>query len=300
MIDNYYMMVLCAIGLPGNALTIVTILAMESISPATILVAFLASCDIGALVSKLTLNRMINQHVYFGSVGCKLVNTLTLSFATIANWTLVLICLERFIAVRFPLQKVYLATKHRCTVAAFALSVIIAALASAFFVMPYDADDTGYECVTTRMSAEMMFLTQLLFYVVFPLAFIAVFTSGTVMTLCAYQRQRRAMFRKRGWPDTETRQTTGNFKSYLLFARHERREKTINVLVIFTGVLFIVIHIPPCIFFLGFADSYSSNDAKWYLLTIIHYLILDSSHVLNFFLFFLSARKFRSQLFRII
>ncbi|CAL1540672.1 unnamed protein product, partial [Lymnaea stagnalis] len=280
------------IGLPGNTLSIVTILSMESISPATILVAILASCDIGALISKLALNRMINQNVYFGSVGCKLVNTLTLSFAMIANWTLVLICLERFIAVRFPLQKVYLATKHRCTVAAVTLSVFIAALASAFFVMLYDADDTGYVCVTTQMSGEMIFLTQLLFYVVFPLAFIAAFTSGTVMTLCAYQRQRRTMFRKRGWPDSETRQTTGNFKNNLLFARHERREKTINVLVIFTGVLFIVIHIPPCIFFLGFTDSYI-NEAKWYLTIIVHYLILDTSHILNFFIFFLTAGKFR-------
>ena len=56
----------------------------------------------------------MQDHLWF----CKHIEPLSIFFSTTANWILVLICLERFISVCYPLKKAYLFTKRRSYICA--------------------------------------------------------------------------------------------------------------------------------------------------------------------------------------
>ena len=85
-----------------------------------------------------------------------------------------------------------------------------------------------------------------------------------------------------------------------------RVERMITLMLIAAGMIFLLLSLPMALFYLidPFnrlnVDKMTVSAARWTLFQMVAFLLLDSSHAINFFLYFLTAKRFRVQLLRII
>ena len=83
-----------------------------------------------------------------------------------------------------------------------------------------------------------------------------------------------------------------------------RVERTITLMLIAAAVIFLVLCLPMTLYYLiqGFSISQEMTveKARWTLYHMIAFLFIDSSHAVNFFLYFFTAKRFRVQLIRIV
>ncbi|CAL1536038.1 unnamed protein product, partial [Lymnaea stagnalis] len=124
--NQVYPMVLFAIGVPANVLTIATIARMNVVTPATIMVAFLAGIDITALTSKLTIIILGYSLNILGKSICELFPFTGFYFVILSSWVVILICAERFVAICYPLRAGKIFTKRRSCIIIFALTTAFA------------------------------------------------------------------------------------------------------------------------------------------------------------------------------
>ncbi|GFO20211.1 thyrotropin-releasing hormone receptor [Plakobranchus ocellatus] len=81
-----------------------------------------------------------------------------------------------------------------------------------------------------------------------------------------------------------------------------RVERTITLMLIVAAVIFLVLSLPQCLLHLVSAfhtkpADHTVQKAQWRLYHMIAFLLLDSSHAINFFLYFFTAKRFRTQLY---
>ncbi|RUS72306.1 hypothetical protein EGW08_019929 [Elysia chlorotica] len=83
-----------------------------------------------------------------------------------------------------------------------------------------------------------------------------------------------------------------------------RVERTITLMLIAAGVIFLVLSLPMTIYYIvhGFTHikRMSVKEARWALYHMVCFVFIDSSHAINFFLYFCTAKRFRTQLIRIV
>ncbi|GFO34037.1 LOW QUALITY PROTEIN: FMRFamide receptor [Plakobranchus ocellatus] len=112
-------------GLVGNGLVIFTIKSMPK-STSTFFVGLLAVSDGLALCMEIIYRVLeiqglsLDWETYIGLYGVVLEY-----FPSYSNWLLVLICLERFLSIRFPLQKRSLLTMRRAKLSALVLALVL-------------------------------------------------------------------------------------------------------------------------------------------------------------------------------
>ncbi|PVD29898.1 hypothetical protein C0Q70_09155 [Pomacea canaliculata] len=118
-----YIWVLVGVGVPGNVACILVTTSM-TLTTATLYMSLLAVADLLTLVLRLTVHQMDIYEVPLNTFVCK-VGVFVESVASYANWTLVLVCLERFLSIRFPLKKKIYFTKKRAILIAVLLWMIV-------------------------------------------------------------------------------------------------------------------------------------------------------------------------------
>ena len=83
-----------------------------------------------------------------------------------------------------------------------------------------------------------------------------------------------------------------------------RVERTITLMLIAAGGIFLVLSLPISLYYLikGLSrpTEMSVENARWNLYRVIAYIFIDSSHAVNFFLYFFTAKRFRVQLLRVV
>ncbi|KAK3769315.1 hypothetical protein RRG08_067237, partial [Elysia crispata] len=327
-IKKYNLIVLAVIGVPSNALTVATILSMHALSPATFFVVLLAVFDGCALIVKLLGNQLgqhgMQDHLWF----CKHIEPLSIFFSTTANWILVLICLERFISVCYPLKKAYLFTKRRSYICA---TILIGSL-FAFIMTALGVTRTVQNNICTTEQRFISFYDNVWLYLnvalhlFVPFVLIALLTafiiyglqrsrkhrislmrksdeSGEEMTVLKESRQDGAGGPKKFKSHSTAKAATSNHNQKMLDDT-ARMERAITLMLIAAGVVFLVLSLPIVLYVIihGFhaPKMDTVKGARWNLYRMVAYLLCDSSHAINFFLYFCTAKRFRTQLIRIL
>ncbi|CAL1533053.1 unnamed protein product, partial [Lymnaea stagnalis] len=294
-IRSTYIWVVFALGFPGNIFCIITVLTMQNVTPATFFVSLLAFCDGCTLVVKLVYHQIFKHGMHLGSVGCKMA-FLPLFFSTLANWVLVLICAERFISVCFPLKKTYIVTKRRSYICAGVLSVVLLVMWSLLYGVMRDQDVSGLHCGTFDeylvFWKNWWYWINAFLFLFLPFPCIVVLTAFIIRGLAVSRSDRRSIMR------SSSKAKDGNRR---LMEEAERLERNITIMLILAAVIFLILSLPGCIYVLMYSDS---NDdlkrAKWELFSQIQHVLSDSSHAVNFFLYFFSAQRFRAHFFSIL
>ncbi|KAL8570353.1 hypothetical protein ACOMHN_035771 [Nucella lapillus] len=285
-IRNVYIWVLIGVGVPGNLACLVTVLSMH-VTTATFYVALLAVVDSAALLVKLVFHQLIT-HRKMTDAACIL--SYVVSFCSChANWVLVLICIERFCTVLFPLKKDVYFTKRRVYVSVLLLTV---ALVVCFAPTPlfHTGVKTGRFCLKNKNMQKFKedffygFLSSLYFFL--PFVLIAVFTTLIIISL---QRHRRA--RQRMGVMTTTGGGGGGGDGEV--------DRSISIMLLCAGLVFLLLTLPACLYHLFLKKLYDFNDleeaGQSFLLYQIVTVLSDTNHAVNFMVYFLSSPRFRKR-----
>ncbi|CAL1546928.1 unnamed protein product, partial [Lymnaea stagnalis] len=292
-INKYYLWLIFAIGFPGNLASIVTIFRMRSLGSFTLYVVLLAVMDNLALLLKLTIYQLLVDKINIATSGCRILIFLATFCNSYANWILVLMAAERLVAVRYPLKiQEYLGYRKSIMWICIVGVVIAGAYAPILWMFYYNTEFTT--CLVTPDSADLMkylHWTNISLSAFIPFLCLAVFNVLIMRVIRQSFRLRNAL---------------RNVNSTPLARRSSCYDISIQrqiMLMLFTATLvFVVFLFPLCA--LNVANVYwdveprSLGHAIKYLCSQIAFLLFDSTHALNFYLYFLSARKFRSHFLR--
>ncbi|GFR65009.1 G-protein coupled receptor [Elysia marginata] len=183
--NNIILYVALALGVPGSVFTLITVSSLKY-SPAMVYLGSLAASDLLALfVSSLAYHRTVAK----AYLTDREVLTMYIAriFQALSHWILALICLERFITVRFPMHKSRF--YRRRTVF---LSLLIALILSIIpFPVTYVSRFHYYNTIGTLESAQT-YLYQAA-YLFVPGLSILILTVLTGLQLKAMKKRRRSM-----------------------------------------------------------------------------------------------------------
>nr|KAG5686846.1 hypothetical protein BaRGS_029891 [Batillaria attramentaria] len=295
-INAYYLIVIFVIGFPGNLLSFITILRMKPYSSPSLCVATLAVVDNLCLLVKLLLLQLTKNDVNLGVYGCKTLYYLGNAFAIFANWILVLMTIERFLAIWFPLKIGRLCTRRRSAISMVVLFFAVCALTVTYFITTTNIiDETGYSCGYRDEYKDFIELTWFLvdgaFYAIIPCALLIVFNS-----LIVWGISRAAVVQRSLTHDARS----GSSKSLSNQAAEKvRQQRQITIMLLVVCVTFILLIMPNCVFFIykGHWDHDDSVEerARYMFTNQLIFLLSDLTHAVNFFVYFISTKKFRDR-----
>ncbi|XP_055901415.1 neurotensin receptor type 1-like [Biomphalaria glabrata] len=275
-----------SVGVAGNLVVFVTICKMKTSSSASFLVAFLAVCDALALMTKCATYELNLEN---GPMFCKL-GMVPMSMSTaITNWTLVLICVERFIAVHYPLQKRYLLTKTRMKAAVLVVTVLLAVALSALSLTFRDYDAQKCSCVVRTIIIFHLMSDGLDIFI--PFVLITVLTIAVIRKIYREKTNRASTLREGSVPNE-----AGTFlPSYK--PPQPNIEKTMSVLMIIAVALYFILNAPLSVYVFLIAPFIRENT---FYASMLLYVFKDVSHALNMFLYFFLCRGFRRALVELL
>ncbi|GFO21651.1 thyrotropin-releasing hormone receptor [Plakobranchus ocellatus] len=270
-------------GLPGSILALITVLRL-SLKPSTLYIGLLAVSDFLSLVgASLTYYTLYTYYTLIKNSD-PLVEWEEFSkwfgriFQAFSHWLLVLICLERFVTVTYPLHKVKVYTLHN--------TVYTCIAASALCCIPFLMFCLRYLKVVTyskfRFISIVIYLT---IYIIVPTLLIILFTALTALQLRRSQQRRRTVLTP---VDME---------------RSTKMEADLTRMMFLTAIFFVIFTLPMAIFHI-------INQANFYLIRrklcpveyaiskLIFYSTANLSffnHAANFYLYLISARGFRKR-----
>ncbi|PVD29897.1 hypothetical protein C0Q70_09154 [Pomacea canaliculata] len=156
-----YIWVLVGVGVPGNVACILVTTSM-TLTTATLYMSLLAVADLLALVLRLIFHQIAFYDVTVNTFVCKM-EVFILLVSNYANWTLVLVCLERFLSIRFPLKKKIYFTKKRAILIAVLLGMILCLChLYAFIQIDYKRVNTVIFRSLLLISQHLLVLDQIL------------------------------------------------------------------------------------------------------------------------------------------
>ncbi|KAI8767365.1 green-sensitive opsin [Biomphalaria glabrata] len=275
----YYMVLfLMAVGLPGNVAAVVVMLKMKVRTPAVLAVAYMALFDSLALISKSISYGLEYEKVDFGVVGCKLYYVPVVACSSIANWTLVLICAERFISVTYPWKRSQIIKFRYLHKTVIAISVVLSIYFTIHFCVFFEWVDGKCRIVNSYLAYR--FIRQA----------VSTLSPLILIIICTVSVMRKVSFSK----------VNRNITMQTKLSRR-KLEAFMSRIMITTAILFFVLNIPyiVCVSILWPALDFTRR-LDVVILINISYFLRDSSHALNFYIYVISAKGFRKQFFLII
>ncbi|BFZ07278.1 hypothetical protein BsWGS_10317 [Bradybaena similaris] len=274
------------IGIPGNILALLTILRFPR-TTGTFYLTLLTIIDFLALLTK-AFNVAILSFYIFDSVSCKIALMSTNFTATYANWMLVLISFERLITVLFPLKKSYYFTMTRARLSALIVAVILFLFNSVYLWII----TAGAGCGTSYPEFYSKYVhasTALYSYIPSVLLIVMVLLISRALT--KIQKNREYIF-----CGEEGASVVALTQQRL--QEQAKAERSITMMLVFAVVAFLLLTVPLC-FVLAFENSSiveSSNFSRSYygMSYFIAQGLATLTHAINFFIYFLSTERFRS------
>ena len=289
-INKYYLYVICGLGFPGNIACMVTLTLMRPFRSSDVYMMTLAFADFIALVIKLLFLKLTENNVQLGDLGCQLMYLFGSSIQTYANWVLVLLTFERFIAVWFPLR-VKKACRRRNSVCGLFCMFVFIVCAHLQFLFTFKED--GHELQTWTCTPRDRYARFIQFvwywidgamYALVPIVCLFIFNSLIIIAVRrSRQMQRRLSSREQRRPEEES----------------ISQQRQITVMLLAASIMFVILVLPNCVFFivkehLDWTGS-GRKTAQYYLLQQLVFVLSDLSHALNFYLYCVSGRKFRNK-----
>lgn len=288
-INKYYLWVILVIGFPGNLATIITITRARSFGSFTLYVVLLAFVDNLAILVKTIIYQLNENRVNVAVVGCRILYFLGNFLATFANWILVLMAVERLVAVRYPLKiKKFLNSKTSSIAVSLVGAVIAGAYSPILWVFSFNEKFRLCEFSRKPSLVKMLFIvywTNISMFAFIPFLVLGFCNLLIVLVI-------RKSFRIRHSMGEAYNQTSNKQTNYYVSVQRQ------IMLMLFTSTLvFVVFLFPLCAFHVANASwqvtPLTRAYAAKYLTNQLAYLLCDSTHAVNFYVYFLSARKFR-------
>ncbi|XP_035824630.1 rhodopsin-like [Aplysia californica] len=284
-INKYYLWVILAFGFPGNLATIVTIVRMRHLGSFTLYVVLLAVMDTLSLAIKIMFYQILGSGAALGTPGCKFLKFMGNYSSTFANWVLVLMAIERLLAVRYPLRVQKFLTCKRSVMIIISVGLGIgAAYAPIIPIVYYNEKADNCESLQNSHMPHLMTWVNTSLYAFIPFIILALSNILIGKAIRNSFRIRRAL----------QCISSDSFRPRCCDVSIQRQ----ILLMLFTSTfVFVVLLFPICAFVV--TDHYwevkpytEEYDIK-YLCQQIAFVLCDSTHAVNFYLYFLSARKFR-------
>ncbi|XP_071101918.1 probable G-protein coupled receptor 139 [Haliotis cracherodii] len=289
-IQTYYLWVIFALGFPGNCATIVTVIKMSPARSLTVYIALLAVVDNLAIINKLLLFVLLDNGVHLQDVGCKILGYFGNFLITFANWLLVAMSVERFAAVWFPFKVGQSWTFKKSLIAvvlvALPLSVLFLHL---FWMIKFVTEGPGMvycdvEETYKHFMMHIWYWINVIVYAVIPCTLLLVFNCLIVGGII-----------KSGKAQKYLNSNYGNQKSNSCADRHRQ----VTIMLVTAAITLVILTTPRCVILVltpyWTPEQNSMKGAVKYLIDTLAFVLCDVTHAINFYVYSLSARRFRFQ-----
>ena len=281
---------LFAVGLVGNILTIIAMRSRRFQQSSTgVYLTALALSDMTFILvfpfSKSTANQLLNMDVKaISSLGCKVFFLIFRGTKISSSWFVILIGIERFLVVWFPLKARIISNKRISLISASCVAVAIFTFEGVRtsytniingMCMPYYAEPETIELQSA------LIIGSTVIYSVIPTAILLAATPLTIIKLFLQQKKRRQM----------THTTTND------------ETVRVTIMLLSVTVAYVVLVTPIAVahsaaFFQG-DNIYLSRDPSIIIFREVAQILEQMNYVVNFFLYVVSNATFRRQVFQI-
>ncbi|KAH9524458.1 hypothetical protein Btru_054642 [Bulinus truncatus] len=286
------------IGVPNNILIIALILKMKYLGTASGLIIYLAIMD----SLTLTVN-MIQRQLYYHDIlitewGCKFYFSTALSFAAIANWTLVLISFERYLTICYPFQRQVL-INHK----GIKIGVVIGSLSLVVFVFLFQGifnTEQDEVCTYHILADGEMDVVEASVIYALPFLFIAAFTIAVIVRIYVTS-QRRSSVTSLPMMSARRRSSCRDVGQTMSATSIQGMEKSLSQLMLSAAVLYFALNILYCLDRFVLLPVYGTDKSR--SLHVFEYLVRilrDINHALNLYVYLAFSKRVRSNLFKML
>lgn len=284
-LDTTYLWTLTIIGLIGNSLSMVTILRMRPLTSSSLYVAFLAIMDSCSLVIKLIFQQVTKYDIGIGSGGCQILLFLGNTSVMVANWLVVAMTAERLLAIWFPFTVAEISTKSKAWIVYISLMVVFMGV-NCFYLFTFEEDYDEVTFFTCEPMDEykdvvvnVLYWLDAACYALAPCILLMIFNCLLLVGTWMSMREQKKLTQNKDQMDEKRKQ-----------------QNQITIMLVTVSVIFLVLTIPNGIFFMHTGSWNPNSNHAWAEKILVERIILflsDCNHAVNFFLYFLSGRRFR-------
>ncbi|ELU08577.1 hypothetical protein CAPTEDRAFT_64368, partial [Capitella teleta] len=275
-----------AIGVLGNLLTIIVMMSKDfRKSPSSLVLTALALVDTGNLVTGL-----MRWWIYYtfdfdvremSSTGCKTHRFFTYYFGELSPAILVILTVERFVSVFYPLRCREICSKRRLGIGVMFVTITYALINSYFIFTSGLLPGEDHSCQVYLRYEETMFAWNWVDSTLYAfLPFTIIFTGNILIAkkLIKAQKSRNTMATK---------------------SKKDRQSLTPMLMTV--SWCFLLLNLPSCIYFIGESEELwpletyldgLNDDIAYDIVNLLYY----TNNAINFFLYCLTGTKFRSAL----
>lgn len=289
-LNKYYLYFIVGLGVPGNLAALVTVCKMKPFTSSSVFMVTLATMDSASLIIKELYHQLTFFDIQMFDIGCQIMIFLGSFAMHYANWILVAMTAERFIAIKFPMRVQEICTKTKVVIVLVVMAIILVGLNSHHFVIMHE----GYSSFTIYLCqsrAEYTYFYSKIWYWIDGVVFaMAPFCALTLLNFLIIIGIRDSMKKQRDLTNLQQKQS--------------KQQMQITVMLVTVSVVFTVLTMPNCIFFIyeGYWNYKQSSyqTALYYLIYQIVFILSDLNHAVNFYFYFLSGKKFRKHFIKLI
>ena len=287
-ITNNKFHVLMAISLIGNGLSLFAVRRRMTTSTSCFYIANLAICDTLVIFSKWLYLILRLYHPNQTSWECKVMNYLNNVALFSSVWLVVLMTVERCIAVIWPLKISGWVTKKRARIVVSILYVVMAAFNSVYLIIVTSIPTrlkNRNECIIDE--SHMPFyksiwsVIDMVFYAYIPQIHIFILNIVIIMKLARATKEQAEMRNA---------------------AKSEQSQGQVTAMLLMVSITFFVLTNPYTIFHLCIQNDVwnymvsARSYAQYVLVNTLLRLLADLNHCINFLLYVATGKRFREDI----
>ena len=228
---------------------------------------------------KITYHEASGNHVSLTGPGCSFIMFGQQFTTDYANWIVVAMTAERFLAVWFPLRVGRMYTRRKALLVLALLAFLTACVSAVLFWafeeqvwcnMPYCALRKEY----VEFIKETFYYLHGVYSLILPCFFICLGNSLIIFNVIKAGKVQRQM--------------TNSFDPN---SRKARDQKQITVMLVVVSVVFLLLNMPNAIFYMAKKfwkfEFYSYEHAEYYFTARFITVLSDANHAVNFYIYFL-------------
>lgn len=289
-LNRYYLIIICAIGIPGNIAALITLAKMRPLSSSLLYMVALAVVDTVALIIKILYLQITTVNIPLLDVGCKLIFLFGTFSMQYSSWILVSMTVERFIAIWFPLKVSKWCTRQRAIIVMLVIGTLLMGLNFHYLWTYHEVEHSFYTYHCTSFPEYMDFENNVWYYLdglaysIIPFIVLIVCNIMIIVGIKRSSRKQRALTNK---------------MDKLQSADKAKQQSQITIMLVTISIVFVLFTMPNCIFFIiqGKINYLATphSHAIWVLWMQVIFFLSDANHAINFYLYFLSGQKFRQK-----